>query len=226
MWYWLFKYLLIGPVLWLFGRPDVTGAENLPRTGPVILASNHLTVADSFFLVLVVRRRITFVAKNEYFTGSGVKGRLTRWFYSASGQVPIDRAGADAARGALAAARGILDRGGVWGIYPEGTRSPDGRLYKGKTGVMRVALDSGVPVVPVVMRGTDAVNPRGSRRWRFGKVHITLAEPLNLSRYHGLRDSRPIVRAATDELMSVIHGLSDQEYVDRYAADVKRSATL
>ncbi|MGW6375691.1 lysophospholipid acyltransferase family protein [Rhodococcus sp. NPDC055112] len=218
MWYWLFKYVLIGPVLRLFGRPTIEGAEHIPPTGPVVLASNHLTVADSFFLVLMVRRRITFVAKSEYFTGTGLKGRLTRWFFSCTGQVPIDRSGAGAARGALATATGILEAGGVWGIYPEGSRSPDGRLHRGKTGVMRVALPTGAPVVPVVMRGTPAVNPIGSRIWRFGKVHITVCAPLDLAHHRTTVPSERTVREATDELMRTLLANSDQEYVDAYAA--------
>ncbi|GAF48771.1 lysophospholipid acyltransferase family protein [Rhodococcus wratislaviensis] len=217
MWYWIFKYLLIGPVLRIFGRPKIDGAHHIPASGPVILASNHLTVVDSFFLVLMVRRRVTFVAKSEYFTESGAKGRAKRWFFTAAGQVPIDRSGASAAESALNTARKILDDGKVWGIYPEGTRSPDGRLHKGKTGIARVALATGAPVVPVAMHGTRQVNPVGSRMWRFGKVTVTVGEPLDLSRFSELRDNRHVVRAATDELMHALMTLSGQEYVDDYA---------
>jgi len=220
MGFWFFKCIL-GPVVWLFGRPVIDGAQHIPAKGPVILASNHLAVADSFFLVLMVRRRITFVAKSEYFTGSGLKGRLSRWFYSAAGQVPIDRSGASAAQGALDAATRILADGGIWAIYPEGTRSPDGRLYKGKTGVLRVALATGAPVIPVVMHGTRAVNPPGSRRWRPGRVRITLCPPLDFTRYRDFRDDRQVVRSATDELMWVLAATSEQEYVDTYAAEIK-----
>lgn len=227
MWYRLFKYVLIGPVLRVLGRPTIEGAEHIPTSGPVILAGNHLAVVDSFFLVLMVRRRITFVAKREYFTGTGIKGRFLRWFFTASGQVPIDRGGADAAASALRAARDILEAGGVWGIYPEGTRSPDGRLYRGKTGVMRVALATGAPVVPVVVRGTDTVNPPGTRAWRPGRVRITICPPVDLSRHHGGLDptggSPHPARSATDELMRVLHRHSGQEYVEMYAADYKRS---
>jgi 1-acyl-sn-glycerol-3-phosphate acyltransferase len=135
MWYWLFKYVFMGPLLSLLGRPKVQGLEHVPDSGAVILASNHLAVADSFYLPLVVKRRITFLAKSEYFTGTGIKGWLTRWFYTAAGQVPIDRTDADSARAALTTAQRILDEGKLLGMYPEGTRSPDGRLYKGKTGL-------------------------------------------------------------------------------------------
>ncbi|MBT2264782.1 MULTISPECIES: lysophospholipid acyltransferase family protein [Rhodococcus] len=221
MLYWLFKYVLIGPVLWLFGRPTIEGQHHIPKKGPVILAGNHRAVADSFFLVLMVRRRITFVAKSEYFTGTGVKGAMQRWFFGGAGQVPIDRSGADASRAALDTAIGILDKGGVWGIYPEGTRSPDGCLYKGKTGAIRVALETGAPVIPVVVHGGDAVNPPGTRMWRFSKVRITVGEPIDFSRYRELRGYQAVVRAATDELMTVLCEQSGQEYVDVYGADVK-----
>ncbi len=204
MLYWLFKYVLIGPVLWLFGRPTIEGQHHIPKKGPVILAGNHRAVVDSFFLVLMVRRRITFVAKSEYFTGTGVKGAMQRWFFGGAGQVPIDRSGADASRAALDTAIGILDKGGVWGIYPEGTRSPDGCLYKGKTGAIRVALETGAPVIPVVVHGGDAVNPPGTRMWRFSKVRITVGEPIDFSRYRELRGYQAVVRAATDELMAVL----------------------
>ena len=217
MWYWIFKYVLIGPVLRIFGRPTIDGAHHIPASGPVILASNHLTVVDSFFLVLMVRRRITFVAKSEYFTEGGAKGRAKRWFFTAAGQVPIDRSGASAAESALNTAKKILDDGKVWGIYPEGTRSPDGRLHKGKTGIARVALATGAPVVPVAMHGTRQVNPAGSRMWRFGKVTVTVGEPLDFTRFAELRDNRHVVRAATDELMHALMTLSGQEYVDDYA---------
>lgn len=221
MLYWLFKYVLIGPVLWLFGRPTIEGQHHIPKKGPVILAGNHRAVVDSFFLVLMVRRRITFVAKSEYFTGTGVKGAMQRWFFGGAGQVPIDRSGADASRAALDTAIGILDKGGVWGIYPEGTRSPDGCLYKGKTGAIRVALETGAPVIPVVVHGGDAVNPPGTQMWRFSKVRITVGEPIDFSRYRELRGYQAVVRAATDELMSVLCDQSGQEYVDVYGADVK-----
>jgi len=219
--YWLFKYVLIGPVLWLFGRPTIEGQHHIPKKGPVILAGNHRAVVDSFFLVLMVRRRITFVAKSEYFTGTGVKGAMQRWFFGGAGQVPIDRSGADASRAALDTAIGILDKGGVWGIYPEGTRSPDGCLYKGKTGAIRVALETGAPVIPVVVHGGDAVNPPGTRMWRFSKVRITVGEPIDFSRYRELRGYQAVARAATDELMTVLCEQSGQEYVDVYGADVK-----
>lgn len=224
MWYLLFKYVLIGPILRILGRPRVSGTQNLPTSGPVIIAGNHLTVVDSFFLVLLMRRRVTFIAKSEYFTGRGIKGAALRWFYSATGQVPVDRRGADASAPALAAAKSILRQGKVWAVYPEGTRSPDGRLYKGKTGLARVAIETGAPVVPLVMYGTLAVNPVGSRMWRPGKVRMVVGEPLDFTRYAGGENSKVILRAVTDEVMAALATLSGQEYVDVYAASVKEAA--
>lgn len=224
MWYLLFKYVLIGPILRILGRPRVSGTQNLPTSGPVIIAGNHLTVVDSFFLVLLMRRRVTFIAKSEYFTGRGIKGAALRWFYSATGQVPVDRRGADASAPALAAAKSILRQGKVWAVYPEGTRSPDGRLYKGKTGLARVAIETGAPVVPLVMHGTLAVNPVGSRMWRPGKVRMVVGEPLDFTRYAGGENSKVILRAVTDEVMAALATLSGQEYVDVYAASVKEAA--
>jgi 1-acyl-sn-glycerol-3-phosphate acyltransferase len=205
----------------LLGRPKTEGLEHIPASGPAILASNHLAVADSFYLPLVVNRRITFLAKSEYFTGTGLKGWFQRWFYTAAGQVPIDRTDADAAQAALDTAKKLLDDGKLMGMYPEGTRSPDARLYKGKTGLARVALETGVPVIPVAMIGTDGVNPPGSKMWRFGRVTVRVGKPLDFSRFEGLAGNRFIERAVIDEVMYELMQLSGQEYVDLYAADVK-----
>jgi 1-acyl-sn-glycerol-3-phosphate acyltransferase len=221
MWYWLFKYIFMGPLLALLGRPKVEGLENIPVTGPAILASNHLAVADSFYLPLVVTRRITFLAKSEYFTGTGLKGWFTRWFYTVAGQVPIDRTDADAAQAALNTAQRLLNDGKLLGMYPEGTRSPDGRLYKGKTGMARLALQTGVPVIPVVMIGTDVVNPPGSKMWRFGRVTVRVGRPMDFSRFDGMAGNRFIERAVTDEVIYELMRMSGQEYVDIYAASVK-----
>ena len=224
MWYWLFKYVFMGPLLSLLGRPKVQGLEHVPNTGAVILASNHLAVADSFYLPLVVKRRITFLAKAEYFTGTGMKGWFQRWFYTAAGQVPIDRTDADSARAALTTAERIVSQGKLLGMYPEGTRSPDGRLYKGKTGMARLALETGVPVIPVAMIGTDVVNPPGSKMWHFGRVEVRFGKPMDFSRFEGLAGNRFIERAVIDEVMYELMQLSGQEYVDLYAADVKEAA--
>ena len=221
MWYWLFKYIFMGPLLSLLGRPKVEGLQHVPHDGPAILASNHLAVADSFYLPLVVRRRITFLAKSEYFTGTGLKGRLTAWFYTVAGQVPIDRTNADAAQAALDTAQRLLCEGKLLGMYPEGTRSPDGRLYKGKSGLARLALETGVPVIPVAMIGTDVVNPPGSKMWRFGRVTVRFGKPMDFSRFDGMAGNRFIERAVIDEVMYELMKLSGQEYVDIYAATLK-----
>lgn len=214
MWYWLFKYVLLGPVLRVLGRPEVEGLDQVPRTGPVIIAANHLAMIDSLYLALVLPRRATFLAKQEYFTGTGLRGRFQRWFFSVSGQVPVNRTGGSAAADALAAATRILESGGVWAIHPEGTRSPDGRIYRGRTGTLRVAMATGAPVIPVVLSGTDRVNPRGKRLPRFAKVRIGFGAP----RYYLPADQQRAARTATDELMREIAARSGRYYVDRYAA--------
>jgi 1-acyl-sn-glycerol-3-phosphate acyltransferase len=221
MWYWLFKYILMGPPLALIGRPKVEGLEYVPQSGPAILASNHLAVMDSFYLPLVVRRRITFLAKAEYFTGTGLKGWFKRWFFTAVGQVPIDRTDADSAQAALHTAERLLSQGKLLGMYPEGTRSPDGRLYKGKTGLARLALHTGVPVIPVAMVGTNVVNPPGKKMLRFGRVTVRFGKPMDFSRFDGLEGNRFIERAVIDEVIYELMGLSGQEYVDIYATSVK-----
>ncbi|MBB2992544.1 1-acyl-sn-glycerol-3-phosphate acyltransferase [Mycolicibacterium iranicum] len=221
MWYWLFKFIFMGPLLTMLGRPKVEGLEHVPQSGAVILASNHLAVADSFYLPLVVSRRITFLAKAEYFTGTGIKGWFTRWFYTVAGQVPIDRTDADSAQAALTTAQRILAEGKLLGMYPEGTRSPDGKLYKGKTGLARLALETQVPVIPVAMIGTDVVNPPGSKMWRFGRVQVKFGAPMDFRRFEGLAGNRFIERAVIDEVMYELMRLSGQEYVDLYAADIK-----
>jgi 1-acyl-sn-glycerol-3-phosphate acyltransferase len=212
---------LIGPLLSLLGRPKAEGLKHIPDCGPAILASNHLAVADSFYLPLMVRRRITFLAKAEYFTDTGLKGEFKRWFFNVAGQVPIDRSSADTAQSALDTAKRLLNDGKLMGMYPEGTRSPDGRLYKGKTGLARLALETGVPVIPVAMVGTNVVNPPGSKMWRFGSVTVRIGKPLDFSRFEGLAGNRFIERAVIDEVMYELMQLSGQEYVDLYAADVK-----
>lgn len=224
MFYWLLKHLLMGPLMRVCCRPRVTGTRNVPSRGGAILASNHLAVADSFFLPLVVRRRVTFLAKREYFTGRGVMGWLKRHFFFAAGQVPIDRSSASAAQASLDTGVRLLREGRLLGIYPEGTRSPDGRLYKGKTGVARMALEAGVPVIPVAMVGTDKVNPIGSKLWRPRPVQVRFGTPLDFSRYAGLAGDRFVERSVVDEIMYSLMELSGQEYVDMYAASAKERA--
>ena len=221
MLYWLMKYVLIGPWLRLIFRPWVQGLENIPEDGAAILASNHLSFSDSFFLPLMVNRRITFMAKSDYFNGRGIKGRLIAWFFAGAGQVPVDRTGGRAGEAALTTGLRILGKGELLGIYPEGTRSPDGRLYRGKTGVARMALEAGVPVIPVAMIDTDRVQPPGKVLPRIGRVGIRIGEPLDFSRYEGMAGDRFILRSITDEIMYELMELADQEYVDVYAARAK-----
>jgi len=222
--YWLMKWVLLGPLMRLAFRPEVRGAENLPRSGGALVASNHLAVLDSFVLPLMVPRRMAFPAKSEYFTTPGVAGTLQRWFFSGMGQVPIERGNGRAARAALDTGIGVLREGRLFGIYPEGTRSPDGRLYKGRTGVARMALEAKVPVVPVAMVGTDRANPVGSRFWRPVRIRIVIGEPLDFSRYFDIPDDRQVERAITDEVMYALMELSGQEYVDVYATKAKEAA--
>ena len=223
LFYWFLKFVAIGPLVKLVFRPRAQGTENVPRTGAAILASNHLSASDWIFMPLCQRRRVTFLAKAEYFTGRGVKGRLKRLFFAGSGQVPIDRTSATAAEGAIRTGIRILSEGKLLGIYPEGTRSPDGRLYRGKTGVARMALETGVPVIPVAMIGTDKVQPIGSRLPRLHRVEVRFGAPLDFSRYAGSVGDRFVERSITDEIMYEIMELSGQEYVDVYAATVKKA---
>lgn len=224
MFYWLVKGFLT-PFLRLFFRPWVEGLDNIPAYGPVILASNHLSFMDSLFLPLVVPRRVTFLAKSDYFTGRGVKGRLQRMFFSGVGQLPVDRTGGDAANAALVTGKRVLAAGRLLGIYPEGTRSPDGRLYRGKTGVGRLAIESGVPVIPVAMIGTFEVQPAGELIPRPHRVGIRIGRPLDFRRYKGHGQDRFALRSVTDEIMYELMLLSAQEYVDTYAAKAKAEIT-
>ncbi|SDH95060.1 1-acyl-sn-glycerol-3-phosphate acyltransferase [Actinokineospora alba] len=219
--YWLVKWVFLGPLLRLFFRPKIEGAEHIPAEGGAILASNHLAVSDSFFLPLKVSRRVTFPAKIEYFTAPGIKGKLKKLFFTGVGQIPIDRSGGSAAQAAIATGVRLLREGHLMGIYPEGTRSPDGRLYKGKTGIARIALQAGVPVIPVAMFGTDKANPIGSKMWRPYPIRIKIGKPLDFSRYEGLEGDRFVERSITDEIMYALMELSGQEYVDVYAAKAK-----
>jgi 1-acyl-sn-glycerol-3-phosphate acyltransferase len=222
--YWLLKFVLLGPWLRALYRPRIEGAENVPRRGAAILASNHLAVADSIFLPLLTRRRIAFLAKQEYFTQRGFKGWAKRMFFGGTGNVPIDRTpGSSAAQAALDTGIRLLNEGKLLGIYPEGTRSPDGRLYKGKTGMARMALEARVPIVPVAMIGTDDINRIGSARWRVkpGVIVVRIGKPLDFSRYYGMAGDRFVERSMTDEVMYALMELSGQEYVDMYAAKAK-----
>jgi 1-acyl-sn-glycerol-3-phosphate acyltransferase len=218
--YWVVKAILT-PILRTLFRPWIDHPEHIPTDGPAILASNHLSFSDSIFLPLVIPRRVTFLAKADYFTGKGIKGKLNKAFFSGVGQVPIDRSGGAASEAALRTAKRILADGNLLGLYPEGTRSPDGRLYRGKTGVARMALEAGVPVIPVAMINTDVVQPTGKVIPRLGRVGIRVGRPLDFSRYQGMEGDRFVLRSITDEIMYELMLLSGQEYVDTYATKAK-----
>ncbi|AXE25364.1 1-acyl-sn-glycerol-3-phosphate acyltransferase [Streptomyces globosus] len=224
MFYLLLKHVFLGPLLRLLFRPRIEGLEYVPDEGAAIVAGNHLSFSDHFLMPAVLRRRITFLAKAEYFTGPGLKGRLTAFFFRSAGQIPVDRSGREAGRAALREGLEVLSRGELLGIYPEGTRSHDGRLYKGKVGVAAMALGAGVPVVPCAMVGTFEVQPPGRKIPRIRRVTIRFGRPLDFSRYAGMEGERAVLRAVTDEIMYAILELSGQEYVDRYAAEVKAEA--
>ncbi len=224
MFYWFLKWIALGPLLRVVFRPRVEGAGHVPESGPAILASNHLSYADWLFMPLTLNRRVTFVAKAEYFNTPGIKGWFQRKFFKAARQVPIDRSGASAAEGALSSALKVLADGELFGIYPEGTRSHDGRLYRGKTGVARLALESGVPVIPVAVLGTDVVAPPGKKFGGFTRPGVRYGKPLDFSRYEGMSHDRFVLRSITDEIMYEIMKLSGQEYVDMYAPKAKAAA--
>jgi 1-acyl-sn-glycerol-3-phosphate acyltransferase len=221
MFYWLMKYVVVGPILRGIFRPWVVGLENIPADGAVILASNHLSFIDSIFLPIEVDRRISFLAKSDYFTRRGLKGWATKAFMNATGQLPIDRSGGKASEASLITGLGVLARGGALGIYPEGTRSPDGKLYRGRTGVARMILEAGVPVVPVAMIDTAKIMPIGKRLPKIGRIGIIVGEPLDFSRFDGMEGDRFILRSVTDEIMYELQRLGAQEYRDVYATTVK-----
>lgn len=221
MFYWVMKRIFLGPVLKLLFRPWVKGLDNIPAGDAAIIASNHLSFSDSIFMPLMVRRPVVFLAKSEYFTGTGIKGRLTALFFRLTNQLPMDRSGGAASAASLSAGMEVLTHGGLLGIYPEGTRSPDGRLYRGKVGVARLALQAGVPVIPVAMIGTDKVQPIGKRLPNIRRIGMIFGEPLGFSQYRDQAEDRLVQRQVTDQIMFELMRLSGQEYVDEYAAAVK-----
>ena len=221
MFYWFMKNLIVGPILRTAFRPWVTGHEHIPKTGGVILASNHLSFIDSVFLPLLIDRQVSFLAKSDYYTGTGIKGWLTKTFLKSAGMLPIDRSGGKASEASLRTGLGVLERGEVLGIYPEGTRSPDGKLYRGRTGVARMVLEGNVVVIPVAMIDTEKVMPIGKRLPKVRRIGMVIGEPLDFSRFHGQEGDRFILRSITDEIMYELSRLSGQEYVDVYATSVK-----
>ncbi len=221
MLYSLMKHVVIGPPLRALYPATVEGLENIPDDGPAILASNHLSFSDSIFLPVVVDRKITFLAKSDYFDGPGVKGWLSKQFFSGVGQVPIDRSGGQASMAAIDTGVRVLRDGELLGVYPEGTRSPDGRLYRGRTGPARMALAAPAPVIPVAMIGTDKIQPTGQKIPNLYPLTIRIGAPLDFSRYAGMADDRFVLRSMTDEIMYELMELSGQEYVDVYANQAK-----
>ncbi|MFE6285333.1 lysophospholipid acyltransferase family protein [Streptomyces sp. NPDC057877] len=215
---------VLGPIMRLMFRPRVEGLEHIPGEGPVILAGNHLTFIDSIVLPLVTKRQVFFIGKDEYVTGKGLKGRLMAWFFTGVGMIPVDRDGASGGVAALMTGRRVLEEGRMFGIYPEGTRSPDGRLYRGRTGIARLTLMTGAPVVPFAMIGTDKLQPGGAGMPRPGRVTVRFGEPMEFSRYDGMGRDRYVLRAVTDSVMAEVMRLSGQEYVDMYATKAKKAA--
>jgi 1-acyl-sn-glycerol-3-phosphate acyltransferase len=224
MMYWIFKNLIVGPLLLTVFRPWIVGRENIPKSGAVIFAGNHLSFIDSVFLPLVLDRHISFLAKSDYFRGTGIKGWLSKTFFKGTGMIPIDRSGGKASEASLNTGLAVLAKGEQLGIYPEGTRSPDGRMYRGRTGVARMILEAGVPVIPIAMIDTDKVMPTGTRIPRVRRIGIVFGEPLDFSRFEGLEGDRFVLRSITDEIMYELSRLSGQEYVDAYASSVKEKA--
>lgn len=216
------KTFVVAPAANTFFRPWVKGLDNIPTEGPAILASNHLSFSDSIFIPVVVPRQVRFLAKNEYWQGKGIRGVTNRWFFTITGQIPMDRSGGKASSASLKAGLGALQEGHLLGIYPEGTRSPDGRLHRGKLGVAKLALEAQVPVIPVALIGTDKVQPVGKNIPRLARVGMIIGEPLDFGFYYDNAQDRFAQRAVTDEIMSQIMRLSGQEYVDRYASAVKQ----
>lgn len=226
-WYSIFKHVLIGPFLRVWNRPEIEGLEHIPAEGPVIMASSHQSVMDSFYFPLMCPRQMVFPAKKEYFTAPGVVGAIQRWFFIAVNQIPIDRTAENAGESLMAAGRKVLGEGSMLGIYPEGTRSPDGRVYRGRTGAARVALDTGAKVVPVGMIGSRDANPIGTWIPRPKKVRMKVGEiidPVAYVRSQGLEpDDRQSPRVLTDHITAVLAELVGTEYVDVYASEVKKS---
>jgi 1-acyl-sn-glycerol-3-phosphate acyltransferase len=208
------------PFLMILFRPKVKGLRNVPASGPLIIASNHLSFSDSIFMPLVVPRKVTFLAKSEYFTSPGPKGLLKKLTFIALGQVPVDRSGGRRSEAALITGLQVLSEGKCLGIYPEGTRSPDGRLYKGRTGIARLAIESGAPVIPVAMFNTEKIQPTGQVIPNIQRVGMSFGEPMY---FEGDSTDLAYLRIVTDKIMNRIQELSGQEYVEEYAVKAKKS---
>ena len=226
LFYWLMKHWVIGPLLTTVFRPWVRGLENVPKTGPAIVVCNHLSFVDSIFLPLMVDRQMAFLAKSDYFTGRGIKGFVVRLFFQSAGQLPIDRSGGKASEASLNAGLQVLEEGKVLGIYPDGTRSPDGKMYRGRTGVARMVLEAHVPVIPCAVVDTEKVMPLGSKFPVVHKVGVIIGEPLDFSRFEGMEGDRYVLRAITDEIIYEMNKLSGQEYSDVYASTIRKDMVV
>lgn len=226
-WYWAFKNVFFGPALRLWNRPWSEGMDNIPDHGPAILASSHQAVMDSFYFPLLCPRQITFLAKSEYFTTPGLVGGIQKWFFSSVGQEPIDRSADSAAAGMMSSAKRVLSKGDLWGIYPEGTRSPDGRIYRGRTGMARVAMETGEDVIPVAMINSREANPIGAWIPRPARVGVRVGKPIDPHQWAAERGLEPFdhdtIRAFTDFVMTTLADMAEVPYVDMYASDVKKS---
>src|SRR5690606_19302982 len=222
LWFWILLRIVLSPILYLVWWPRNQGMKNVPKRGPALMVSNHLSFADHFFGPLPLMRPIYFLGKRDYFTGKGLKGLISKGFFTGVGVVPVDRTGGSAAEAALETGLRILAEGKLLGIYPEGTRAPDNRLYRGKTGVARLALKSRIPVIPMAMINTFELMPSGKVLPRLGvRPGVRFGKPMDFSQYYGREDDKEVLRKVTDEIMREIQKLSGQEYVDRYAAEVK-----
>jgi 1-acyl-sn-glycerol-3-phosphate acyltransferase len=209
--------LTLAPALRAVYRPEITGLDAVPADGPVIFAANHISFADEFFTPLAARRQVVYFAKAEYFTTPGIKGRLSSLFFTALGHVPVERGDTRAAAAVIDLGVEVLKDGKALGIFPEGTRSPDGQLYKFRTGVARVALRSGAPVVPVGLVGTREVQPPGERMWHRAKVSVHFGAPLQFGDRASEERSSRVLREITETVRSAVQQLSGQRYVDAYA---------
>ncbi|WP_235530722.1 1-acyl-sn-glycerol-3-phosphate acyltransferase [Phycicoccus sp. Root563] len=222
---WVMRHILIGPPLKLLTGLRVEGRSNVPREGALIVASNHLSFIDSIVIPLACARQVHFLGKAEYFQGTGVRGAAARWFHSTAGTIPVDRNDPRAAAGSLTLAEEVLRRGEAFGVYPEGTRSPDGRLHRGRTGVARMALSTGATLLPCAVTGTDKVQPAGSNGFRPGKVTVRFGEPIDVAGLGEKYQKAALLRAVTDATMDAIGALSGQERSGLYASDVKAAMT-